>query len=105
MKEVYKMEEITTQELKHKMENDEHIVLIDVREEFEVKFGKIPGAWHIPLQELPNTTTTLDKNKEYILICRSGGRSAMGCQLLEMQGFTTFNVIDGMVGWRGELEF
>lgn len=99
------MKEITAQQLEEKLKNAETIELIDVREEFEVKFGKIPSAKNIPLQQLLNSMDELDKNKEYTLICRSGNRSGMAGQFLEMQGFKTVNIIDGMIGWQGEKEF
>lgn len=99
------MKEITARQLEEKIKQDENIELIDVREDFEIKFGKIPEAKNIPLQQLLNSLNELDKNKEYILICRSGSRSDMAGQFMEMQGFKTVNVVDGMIGWRGEMEY
>lgn len=98
------MKEITAEQLEKMMEEEEVIELIDVREEFEVKLGKVPGAKNIPLQQLLNNLNDLNKNKEYILICRSGNRSGMAGQFMEMQGFKTVNVVDGMIGWKGEKE-
>lgn len=99
------MREITARELEEMINNNEDIELIDVREPFEVKFGKVPGAKNIPLQILLTNMDQLDKNKEYILICRSGNRSGMAGQYLEMQGFKTVNVVDGMLGWNGEMVY
>lgn len=99
------MKEMTAQQLEEKLKQDDNIELIDVRENFEVKFGKVPGAKNIPLQELINNLQDLDKSKEYILICRSGNRSGMAGQFMQMQGFKTVNVVDGMIGWRGEMEY
>ncbi|NLI67800.1 MAG: rhodanese-like domain-containing protein [Bacilli bacterium] len=99
------MKEITAQELEELLNKGEDVELIDVREPFEVKFGKVPQAKNIPLQELLTNMDQLDKDKEYILICRSGNRSGMAGQFLEMQGYKTVNVVDGMLGWRGEMEY
>lgn len=99
------MKEITAQQLEDKIKNGEDVEVIDVREHFEVKFGKVPGARNIPMQQLVNEMDTLDKNKEYILICRSGNRSGMVGQYLEMQGYKMVNVVDGMIGWSGEMEY
>ncbi|HZW68049.1 MAG TPA: rhodanese-like domain-containing protein [Pseudogracilibacillus sp.] len=99
------MKEMTAQQLEEALMKTDRIELIDVREEFEVKLGKIPSAKNIPLQQLLDSLDELDKSKEYILICRSGQRSGMAGQLLEMQGFKTVNIIDGMIGWQGEKEF
>lgn len=98
------MLQITAQELEEKINNNEQLNIIDVREAFEVQFGKVPGAVNIPLQQLINQMNQLDKNKEYILICRSGNRSGMAGQFMEMQGYTAINVVDGMIGWSGSLE-
>lgn len=99
------MKEITAQQLEEKMKNGEKLEVIDVREPFEVKFGKVPGATNIPMQQLVDEMSALDKNKEYILICRSGNRSGMVGQYLEMQGYKMVNVVDGMIGWTGDLEY
>lgn len=98
------MKEITAQQLEKMLQDNEDIELIDVREEFEVQLGKVPGAKHIPMQKLVNNIDELSKDKEYILICRSGNRSGMVGQYLEMQGYQTVNVVDGMIGWQGERE-
>lgn len=98
------LEQITAKELEEKMKQQEALEIIDVREDFEVQFGMVPGAKNIPLQQLLSQLDKLDKEKEYILICRSGNRSGMACQFMEMQGFKTINVSDGMLGWTGPLE-
>lgn len=99
------MKEITAQQLEELLEKNEDIEVIDVREPFEVKFGKVPGAKNIPLQQLLTNMNQLEKDKEYILICRSGNRSGMAGQFLEMNGYKMVNVVDGMIGWRGEMEY
>lgn len=98
------MEEMTAQELQQKINEEEKLNIIDVREPMEVQFGKVPGAKNIPLQELINSLDHLDKTKQYILICRSGNRSGMAGQYMSMQGFKTVNVVDGMIGWNGPTE-
>ena len=57
--------------------------IIDVREVDEVKAGKIPGAIHIPLGLVEFKMQDLDKSKEYIMVCRSGGRSAQAASFLK----------------------
>lgn len=99
------MEQILASDLQKKIEQNEKLEIIDVREDFEVQFGgMVPGAKNIPLQQLLNQLDQLDKDKQYILICRSGNRSGMACQFMEMRGFNTVNVMDGMLGWSGPLE-
>lgn len=98
------MKEITAQQLEQLLKENKHIDLIDVREPFEVKLGKVPEAENIPLQQFLSEIDQLDKDKEYILICRSGNRSGIAGQFLEMQGYKAVNVVDGMIGWQGKQE-
>ncbi len=98
------MKELTTKEVQQRLENNETLNLIDVRETDEVATGKIPGAMNIPLGLLEFRENELDKNKEYIMICRSGGRSGQATQYLEEQGFKVKNMAGGMLDWEGPVE-
>ncbi|MCU9614264.1 rhodanese-like domain-containing protein [Caldibacillus lycopersici] len=99
------MKTITPNELQEKIENEEQLEIIDVRESDEVEEGMIPGAKHIPMGEIPNRLNELDKKKEYIFICRSGGRSGNVCHYLEDQGYQVVNMVGGMLAWEGDLEW
>ncbi|TRM11748.1 rhodanese-like domain-containing protein [Lentibacillus cibarius] len=98
------MKEIMTNELMEKIKNNENVNVIDVREDDEVAQGKIPGAKHIPLGEIPNQLDKLDKNKHYYMVCRSGGRSGKACEFLEQQGYNVTNVDGGMLAWTEDVE-
>ncbi|WP_059171455.1 rhodanese-like domain-containing protein [Bacillus sp. FJAT-27445] len=95
---------ISTEELEKKLENGEKLHLIDVREDEEVVFGMIPGAQHLKMGEIPARLDELDKNKEYIFICRSGGRSMNVCHYLQQQGYKVTNMDGGMLEWEGDVE-
>lgn len=95
---------ITTEELKKKLEAGEKLELVDVREDFEVAQGKIPGVKHIPMNEIPAQLDYFDKNKEYIFICRSSHRSGNVCLYLQDQGYKVRNMIGGMLEWTGDVE-
>ncbi|WP_088032816.1 rhodanese-like domain-containing protein [Evansella clarkii] len=79
--------------------NDENIVVIDVRENEEVAAGKIPEAVHIPLGELPEAAGGLNKEKQYIMVCRSGARSSKATEFMEASGFIAVNMAGGMLHW------
>ena len=81
------MKTILPIEVQQKLEAGEAINLIDVREVAEVEAGHIPGIIHIPLGLLEFRMHELDKNKPYIMVCRSGGRSGQATAFLESQGF------------------
>lgn len=98
------MKEITATEVQQRLENGEQLNLIDVREVDEVKAGHIPGATNIPLGLLEFRAHELDKNKPYIMVCRSGGRSGQASQYLENQGFNVTNMVGGMLSWKGKVE-
>lgn len=95
---------ITPEELKKKLEAGEKLELVDVREDFEVAQGKIPGSKHIPMNEIPSNLDYFDKNKEYIFICRSSHRSGNVCLYLLDQGYKVRNMIGGMLEWTGNVE-
>ncbi|MBM7573272.1 rhodanese-like domain-containing protein [Aquibacillus albus] len=96
------MKEISTIELQNLVEENKDLNIIDVREVDEVAQGKITGALNIPLGLLEFRMHELDKSKEYIMVCRSGGRSGRAAQFLESQGFNVINMTGGMLAWEGE---
>ncbi len=78
--------------------------MIDVREDDEVAQGKIPGAKHIPLGEIPERLDEMDKNNHYYMVCRSGGRSSKASKFLQHEGYDVTNVDGGMQAWDGDVE-
>ncbi|CEG28262.1 rhodanese-like domain-containing protein [Bacillus sp. B-jedd] len=95
---------ITTDELKQKLDAGEKLELIDVREDEEVAYGMIPGAKHIKMNDIPARLDELDSDKEYIFICRSGGRSFNVCHYLKQHGYKVTNMEGGMLEWEGDVE-
>lgn len=67
-------------------------VIVDVRSPTEYASGHIEGSLNIPLQELGNKISNLDKNKTVLLCCASGSRSGMAVAILKGKGFR--NVIN-----------
>ena len=93
---------ISTGKLLKMVEKKQIFDLIDVREDFEVANGMIPGATHIQLNDVPSRLDDLSKEKEYYIICRSGVRSLRVCEFLQESGFRVMNVSGGMNSWFGE---
>jgi rhodanese-related sulfurtransferase len=81
-----------------------HPNIIDVREVDEVAAGHIPGSVNIPLGLLEFRLHELDKTKEYIIVCRSGARSARATEFLESHGYKVTNMIGGMMSWEGNIQ-
>lgn len=98
------MKEMTPQEVEQAVNSGENLNIIDVREVDEVSAGKIPGAVNIPLGLLEFRMHELDKSTEYIMVCRSGGRSGQACQFLDSHGYKIINMAGGMLNWEGNVE-
>lgn len=98
------MNEVTAKEIETKLSKVQSLNIIDVREVDEVAEGKIPGAINIPLGLLEFRMHELDKSKEYIMVCRSGGRSGQATKFLESYGFKVVNMTGGMLAWEGPIE-
>lgn len=82
--------------------NHDGSVIVDVREDAEVRSGKISGARHIPLGQLKNRLPELDafKEKPVLVYCRSGNRSAHACNVMTKAGFQDVsNLAGGIVAW------
>lgn len=71
-------------------------VILDVRKAFEVAAGIIPGAIHIPLDELRDRTGELSKDKEYLVYCGVGLRGYLACRVLTQKGFRCRNYTGGI---------
>ncbi|MFX3624823.1 MAG: sulfurtransferase TusA family protein [Ectobacillus sp.] len=93
---------IDLEELRQKIEGDEKITVLDVREPAEYAFGHIPGAKSIPLGELEKCFEELNEDDEFYVICRTGSRSDLAAQQLAQKGFKkVVNVVPGMSEWTG----
>ena len=93
-------------ELSEKRRRGEPVTLIDVRTSKEVtRAGKIPGAVHIPIDDLRSRMRELDPERETILYCATGLRSYVGERILSQQGFKRVQTLTGgTFSWMFELE-
>ena len=98
------MKETTVQELKEKKDRDDDFTLLDVREPHEYQISNIDGTL-IPLDDLPGRTDELEKDKEIVVMCRSGARSAQAVKFLEKKGFENVsNLVGGVNAWAKEID-
>lgn len=102
---ITQMKSMDTTQLLERLDANEDLNIIDVREDDEVAQGVIPGAQHIALGTIPERLNELDSAKPYIIVCKAGARSANACAYLEAQGFDVTNLEGGMLAYDGELEF
>lgn len=85
--------EITVAEAATKWESG--TFLLDVREPDEWAEFHVAGTTLIPLSELPNRLSELPKDKEIVVICRSGNRSKQGRDILVDAGFSQVSSMAG----------
>ncbi|MCB9197164.1 MAG: rhodanese-like domain-containing protein [Flavobacteriales bacterium] len=100
------MKDLTKQMWKEQIANDANAVILDVRTEGEWSEGVQPNAQLLNFLDGGSFMAgieKLDKSKNYYVYCRSGGRSSSACSVMEGRGFTTYNLIGGMMSWDGEV--
>jgi molybdopterin/thiamine biosynthesis adenylyltransferase/rhodanese-related sulfurtransferase len=96
--------EITVQDLKSKLDNEEDINVLDVREPHEYEVANI-GVRLIPLGELPQRLVELDQDEYVVIHCKTGARSARAVKLLQDSGFqNVYNVKGGITAWSEEID-
>jgi molybdopterin/thiamine biosynthesis adenylyltransferase/rhodanese-related sulfurtransferase/molybdopterin converting factor small subunit len=97
--------EIDVRELKRKIDAKENFYLLDVREPNEFKIGRIPGSTLIPLGEVPQRVQEIPKDKEIVVHCKMGGRSAKAAAFLRQQGFKSVkNLKGGILDWSDKID-
>ena len=91
--------EISVEELKQKRDASEAFNLIDVREPNEFEICNLGGDL-IPLNSLEQALPGLDKQAEYVVHCKMGGRSARAVEIMQEQGFSNVvNLAGGILAW------
>ena len=99
--------DLTQEEWRSELENDNNAVILDVRTLAEVEQGVIPNAIHIDIyrgQGFVDDLDKLDKTKNYYVYCRSGNRSRQACYIMNKMGFeNAYNLMGGIMQWDGEI--
>lgn len=92
---------ITTETLLHRLEQGD-VVVIDVRPEPEYAGGHLPGALHVPVEELADRLAELPSDREIVAYCR--GRYCVlahdAVRLLNQRGYRASRAADGALEWR-----
>ena len=92
--------EITSVELKQRLDRGDNLTLVDVREPNEYQINRIPGTVLIPLGDIPKRYSELDPDAEIVVHCKMGGRSAKAVNLLREKGFDRVqNLKGGILAW------
>jgi NADPH-dependent 2,4-dienoyl-CoA reductase/sulfur reductase-like enzyme/rhodanese-related sulfurtransferase len=79
---------------------EETPLLLDVRTAKEVSAGAIPGAMHIPVDELRSRLHELPRNRRIVVYCRVGQRGYVALRILRHYGFQAVNLSGGYLTYR-----
>jgi len=80
-------------------------LVVDVREQAELDVASIPDVLHIPMGEIPGRLGELERDREIVVMCRSGGRSMQVAQFLARNGFgSVANLTGGILAWSRDVD-
>lgn len=99
------LKELTPTEFAVRAQSPDAPLLLDVREDWELEIARIDGALHIPMGDVPARLAEIDRDREIVVLCRSGGRSAQVARFLEQQGYgRVWNLAGGILAWSEQLD-
>lgn len=96
-----RIKEISASELSRLIESTDNFELIDIRTPAEIERGVIPGAKTLPMHLVPlNLNYFSITQKQIVIYCRTGSRSAQVCRFLNQQGLNNaISLRGGVVKW------
>jgi sulfur-carrier protein adenylyltransferase/sulfurtransferase len=96
--------QITVAELKRRIDAGEAPFILDVREPFEYQIANIGGKL-IPQGEVPQRLSEIDRGREIVVQCKSGGRSQRVAEFLKQSGYPdVVNLAGGILAWSSEID-
>ena len=96
---MYGVENIAPEELNAKIQGGREFILLDVRTAQENAAEAIEGSYLLPIHELPHRVQELPKNRDIVVYCKVGNRSAYACVYLSRLGYRVKNLEGGIVLW------
>lgn len=96
--------EISVDELKAKFERKDQFFLLDVREKEEYDTARIPGSTLIPMETIPERLADLPRDREIVVHCHHGGRSARVAGFLIQRGYKAVNLAGGINAWSERID-
>lgn len=99
------MQALTPHELKQELDSGKDLFILDVREPHEYQICALPGSTLIPLGQVPARIKELDPNRDIVVHCRSGARSAKAVEYLSQHGFSKIrNLTGGILAWSDQVD-
>ena len=87
---------MTADELRSELADPTNVVLLAVREPWEVAEVASPGAVNIPLGSLAQRVHEVPRDRKIVVVCRSGNRSRTATDALDRAGWNAFNLKGGL---------
>lgn len=97
--------QITADEVKQSLDQNQDVILLDVRTKEEFANYRIKGAINLPVDEVPDKITSIirDKKKRIFVYCLSASRSVHAVEAMKKLGYTdVFNITSGLLAWRAK---
>jgi rhodanese-related sulfurtransferase len=99
------VKQLSALDLKARIERQDPLILLDVREPHEYQYARIENSVLIPLNQIPQRMTELDPVQQTVVICHHGVRSQMAAQFLVKSGFQNIvNLSGGIDAWSCECD-
>lgn len=97
------MADLTKEDWREKLKQDDNAIVIDVRTNEEVALGTIGDPIHMDIykpQQFLDGLEKLDKSRNYYVYCKAGGRSGQACTIMNQMGFANaYNLVGGYDKW------
>jgi sulfur-carrier protein adenylyltransferase/sulfurtransferase len=98
------IQQMSVKELKERREAGEDVFVLDVREPYEYQIANLGGVL-MPMNDVPRRLAELDREREIVVHCKSGGRSQRAAEFLQQAGYAKVkNLAGGIDAWTREID-
>lgn len=97
--------DVAVDDLAERLRRGDIVVVLDVREPWEVELCSLPDSLHIPLGQLPSAVAVLPQDRDIAVLCHHGMRSAHATRWLRAQGLDrVYNLAGGIDAWARQID-
>ena len=89
------IQNLSCSDVAERLGSEDPPLLLDIREPWEIQLSSLPGAMLIPMGDLPARLDDVPRDRNVVVMCHHGNRSAMIVQWLNSQGFERVANLDG----------
>lgn len=96
--------EVSAGELDSRLRAADPPVVLDVREPWERDIARLNGTLDIPMGEISARLAELPRDRDIVVMCRSGGRSSRVADYLHQMGYRAANLTGGILAWARDVD-